>query len=81
MFYVHPWEVDPHQPRLRASGAIGRWRHCVNLHRTERKLDAMLRQFRFGTMSESIAADQLAWPVATVGDDTAKHPSSLSLRP
>lgn len=81
MFYVHPWEVDPHQPRLRASGAIGRWRHCVNLHTTERKLDALLRQFRFGTLSESIAADQLTLPVAIASVDTAPSLSSLSLRP
>ena len=33
MFYIHPWEVDPDQPRLRASFK-SRFRHYRNLHRT-----------------------------------------------
>lgn len=65
MFYIHPWEVDPQQPRVHASNLIGRWRHRVNLHTTERKLDCLLREFRFGTVTESIAAYQLAAPVTT----------------
>jgi polysaccharide deacetylase family protein (PEP-CTERM system associated) len=81
MFYVHPWEVDPHQPRVAASGAISRWRHCVNLHTTERKLQSLLKHFRFGTMSESIAADQLAVPLAASGRGKAAHGCSLSARP
>ena len=35
IFYLHPWEIDPEQPRLRAS-ALGRFRHYRNLHLTER---------------------------------------------
>jgi hypothetical protein len=81
MFYVHPWEVDPHQPRVAASGAISRWRHCVNLHTTESKLENLLRRFRFGTLSESIAADRLAVPAAASGLRTVAHGSSLSARP
>jgi polysaccharide deacetylase family protein (PEP-CTERM system associated) len=51
MFYVHPWEVDPDQPRL--SGSLrSRLRHYVNLASTERKLDALLREFDFGSMSD-----------------------------
>src|SRR5205085_9210199 len=51
MFYVHPWELDPGQPRLPARlGA--RFRHYVNLTRTESKLDELLGRFRFGSLSE-----------------------------
>ena len=58
MFYIHPWEVDPLQPRL--SGSLrSRFRHYQNLASTERKLDWLLPQFRFGTMSESIASSTL----------------------
>lgn len=56
VFYVHPWELDPDQPRLRAGSSTGRFRHYVNLARTERKLEALLRRFRFGTLQQSIAA-------------------------
>jgi polysaccharide deacetylase family protein (PEP-CTERM system associated) len=46
MCYFHPWEIDPHQPRISA-GPLSRFRHYVNLHRTERRLDRLLGDFRF----------------------------------
>jgi polysaccharide deacetylase family protein (PEP-CTERM system associated) len=49
IFYLHPWEIDPEQPRLRAP-ALGRFRHYFNLARTESRLRALIRDFRFGTM-------------------------------
>jgi polysaccharide deacetylase family protein (PEP-CTERM system associated) len=48
MIYVHPWELDPQQPHLPAAWP-SRWRHRVNLHRTEGKLAALLGRFRFDT--------------------------------
>ncbi len=44
--YLHPWELDAHQPRQRV-GAITRTRHYLNLSWTERKLLNLLRDFRF----------------------------------
>ena len=41
MFYLHPWEVDPEQPRV-PSRPWQNWRHYVNLDKTERKLDLLL---------------------------------------
>ena len=55
MAYFHPWEFDPDQPRLPA-GRLQRFRHYVNLHRTEARLRQLLRDFRFGTMTEALAA-------------------------
>ncbi|MFM9117978.1 MAG: XrtA system polysaccharide deacetylase [Planctomycetota bacterium] len=55
MFYIHPWEVDPGQPRLKAGSRLSRWRHYLNLHRTESKLNQLLKRFRFGTMQQVIA--------------------------
>jgi polysaccharide deacetylase family protein (PEP-CTERM system associated) len=52
--YVHPWELDPGQPRL-APGRLRAFRHYVNLHRTEKRLTGLLRDFRFGTVSEVLA--------------------------
>ena len=45
--YLHPWEVDPDQPRVDALRGLRRFRHYVNLKRTVAKLDALLRRFRF----------------------------------
>lgn len=56
MFYVHPWEVDPEQPRLRAGTLVGRMRHYVNLPRTQAKLDRLLTDFRFGSVSQVLDA-------------------------
>lgn len=46
--YVHPWEIDPHQPSI-AGKALARFRHYRNLHDTVPRLDALLRTFRWGT--------------------------------
>ena len=51
MFYIHPWEVDPDQPRLLVSGRLARFRHYVNLRRTEGKLSQFLSCYSFDTMS------------------------------
>jgi len=46
MIYLHPWEFDPHQPIL-PMRPLSRWRHRVNLKRTDSKLRRLLRQFAF----------------------------------
>tara|TARA_R110002072_G_scaffold302710_2_gene487796 strand:- start:414240 stop:415190 length:951 start_codon:yes stop_codon:yes gene_type:complete len=53
MFYIHPWEVDPDQPRLSGS-MMSRFRHYQNLRTTEHKLNWLLPRFRFDSMSASI---------------------------
>jgi polysaccharide deacetylase family protein (PEP-CTERM system associated) len=54
MFYIHPWEIDPDQPRLGLASPMSRFRHYVNLHKTEGKLELLLKSFRFGRISDSI---------------------------
>lgn len=51
VLYFHPWEIDPGQPRIRA-GYRSRFRHYINLHKTEEKLRILLAKFDFGTMRE-----------------------------
>jgi polysaccharide deacetylase family protein (PEP-CTERM system associated) len=47
MFYFHPWEIDPGQPRVAGPGARTRFRHYVNLHRTEQRLARLVRDFQW----------------------------------
>ena len=47
MFYLHPWELDPAQPRVSGPGVKTRFRHYVNLRRMERRLTRLLRDFRW----------------------------------
>ncbi len=51
VFYIHPWEVDPEQPRLKSKWK-SRLRHYRNLHTTEAKLDRLLQTFPFGAFDE-----------------------------
>lgn len=55
IFYIHPWEIDPEQPRLPAS-RITRWRHYHGLDQTAARLDQLMKDFRFDTVSASLAA-------------------------
>lgn len=55
VFYLHPWEIDPGQPRLSA-GMLGRFRHYRNLGETERRLRALLNDFRFAPVRGLLTA-------------------------
>lgn len=46
IFYLHPWEIDPEQPRIRA-GWLSAFRHYTNLSRCEARLRRLLRGFSF----------------------------------
>ena len=47
VFYFHPWEIDPQQPRVRGTDLRTRFRHYVNLHRTEQRLQRLLRDLQW----------------------------------
>jgi polysaccharide deacetylase family protein (PEP-CTERM system associated) len=51
--YLHPWEMDPEQPRLRVP-LTKAFRHYVNLSRTRPRLERLLADFRFDTLSASL---------------------------
>lgn len=53
--YLHPWEFDPDQPRI-AVPWPRRFKHYVNLHRTEPRFVRLLSEFQFGTMRDSLNA-------------------------
>ncbi|ACL73466.1 polysaccharide deacetylase [Thioalkalivibrio sulfidiphilus HL-EbGr7] len=58
VFYLHPWEVDPGQPRIKAK-ALSRFRHYNNLHRCESRLRRLLNDFRFAPMRDVLASMEL----------------------
>ena len=71
-FYIHPWEIDPDQPRIPGASFKSRFRHYVNLRRTERKLARLLADFSFqpmGTLLESL--DTTGIPVRDITENAA----------
>ena len=56
LFYFHPWEIDPAQPRIRAVRALSRFRHTVNLATMAPRLEHLLRDFRWGRVDDAFAA-------------------------
>lgn len=53
IFYLHPWEIDPQQPRVAAS-LLSRFRHYTNLDKCEARLQRLLGEFDFGTVRDSL---------------------------
>ncbi len=52
VFYFHPWEIDPDQPRQRGVSAKTRFRHYVNLSRMRDRIDRLLKDFRWDRMDK-----------------------------
>lgn len=52
IFYLHPWEIDPDQPRVPGTSLKTRFRHYLNLDKTETRLGRLLRDFRWGRMDQ-----------------------------
>jgi polysaccharide deacetylase family protein (PEP-CTERM system associated) len=50
VFYFHPWEIDPGQPRIAGIDAKTKFRHYVNIARTESRLRQLLQDFSWGRM-------------------------------
>lgn len=52
IFYCHPWEIDPEQPRPSGMTLKTRFRHYVNLARMEPRLRSLLKDFRWGRVDQ-----------------------------
>jgi polysaccharide deacetylase family protein (PEP-CTERM system associated) len=50
IFYIHPWEIDPGQPRVKGVPVLKRLRHYVNLGKTWDRLSRLLERFEFTTV-------------------------------
>jgi len=66
MFYFHPWEVDPDQPRVAGASLRSRFRHYVNLGEMEGRLRRLLTDFRWGRMDEVFGVHAAA-PMTAIG--------------
>ena len=56
VFYLHPWEIDPAQPRQHQAPALSRFRHYLNLNRTEARLHRLLDRFAWTRMDRLFLA-------------------------
>ena len=50
IFYFHPWEIDPGQPRQKGAGLKSTFRHYLNLSKTEQRITRLLKDFNWGRM-------------------------------
>jgi hypothetical protein len=64
VFYTHPWEIDPDQPRVSGLPRLHEFRHYVGLGRTEGRFKALLEDFRWGTVADVLADSGAASPAA-----------------
>jgi polysaccharide deacetylase family protein (PEP-CTERM system associated) len=58
IFYLHPWEVDPQQPRIK-TGWKSRLRHYTNLEHCEARLRRLISEFRFAPVRDVLRSQQL----------------------
>lgn len=63
VFYLHPWEIDPDQPRFQVP-VTTRLRHYTGLATTESRLERLMREFRFDTVAAVLAGQGLVPAVA-----------------
>lgn len=76
IFYLHPWEIDPDQPRQRDAPALSRYRHYLNLDRTEPRLRRLLDDFTWMRMDQLFLGEERGpFPVITAW--TERKPASL----
>jgi polysaccharide deacetylase family protein (PEP-CTERM system associated) len=80
IFYFHPWELDPGQPRVAGVDAKTRFRHYLNLRQTARRLRRLLADFRWDRVDRVFpeAAGPLAGglPSGSARPDSAAPPAS-----
>ena len=58
VFYIHPWEIDPGQPRVKGLRRSHAFRHYVNLGVCERRWAQLLRDFRWTTVQDLLARNR-----------------------
>ena len=58
VFYFHPWEIDPEQPRIPGISVKSRMRHYMNLRRMEGRLRAALTDFNWDRMDRIFLAER-----------------------
>jgi len=68
VFYIHPWEIDPGQPKI-STNWRSRFRQYTGLKDTESKLRRLCKEFKFTTMSNAFSTDTSIHPSAAYTRD------------
>ena len=74
LFYIHPWEIDPGQPRVEGLGRMSRFRHYVNLESCEERFSSLLSTFRWTSVRSVL--DGWKAQASTHPEGAALHGSS-----
>ncbi len=80
VFYFHPWELDPAQPRVAGTSLKTRFRHYLNLHRMEPRLRSLLRDFRWHRVDQVFLDRRHALP-GTAPEVNGNVPHNVAARP
>ena len=54
VFYLHPWEIDPAQPRMKGLGVLSKFRHYNNIDKASGRLELLLKDFKFTAINQSM---------------------------
>jgi polysaccharide deacetylase family protein (PEP-CTERM system associated) len=73
VFYIHPWEIDPGQPRVQGLSAVSRFRHYLNLGRCEDRFARLLTDFNWTTVTSLLHS--------SLSDFSPPPPSQSERRP
>ena len=73
VFYFHPWEIDPQQPKTPGIDLKTRFRHYLNLNRVELRLRCLLQDFAWGRIDEVF----LTPPILKVDNPVTKRKTKI----
>jgi len=59
MFYFHPWEIDPNQPRINNASLKSKFRHYTNLNKMEGKVSSLLQDFNWHSVKHVFEQSQV----------------------
>jgi hypothetical protein len=72
IFYIHPWELDFEQPRINSISTLSKFRHYVNLDKTENRFKKLLGDFQFSTIRDLLEQNR--------STATLQHSSTVTLQ-
>jgi hypothetical protein len=82
IMYLHPWELDPEQPRMRGS-CLSKFRHYLNLKKVQGRLNQLLKDFSFGPIHHLLPLRKPGVPEASLsrlnGGEATFNPVSCEI--
>ena len=80
IMYLHPWELDPEQPRMEGS-FVSRFRHYINLHKTETRLCRLVTDFKFVPIQQAVEEIRAVCPMKDNQGGVVENALRLTSRP